>query len=349
MLNADWFNSLQAIVKNVYNHLQDDLSKEIFKNRLMYSLTDDYEHIRKIVRKTDEVKEIRSILERFNGNKKLILDGAGSMGELVYNLFPGVKWLCFSDKKVSKKEFCGLPVIKREHAVKSYPDAVFVITSYTYEKEIYRELIALGVKAENILNIGRKRKEQETRQYFKEPFIEYSEDEVIVDGGCYNGQTISNFYDNNKGIAKRIYAFEPDLINYNNCKVYINEKGYDNVQLFNKGLWNESTRLKFNAEHGEGSSVTDSGAEIIYVTSIDEAIKEDVTFIKLDVEGSELNALIGAKNTIMKNKPKMAICIYHIKSDILEIARYILSLREDYKLYIRHYSFDSLETVLYSI
>ncbi|MDR1086700.1 MAG: FkbM family methyltransferase [Endomicrobium sp.] len=69
----------------------------------------------------------------------------------------------------------------------------------------------------------------------------------------------------------------------------------------------------------------------------------------MDIEGAELDALVGAKDTIRKYKPRLAICIYHKPSDIIDIPLYILSLVPEYKLYIRHYSTYKWETVLYCV
>ena len=77
--------------------------------------------------------------------------------------------------------------------------------------------------------------------------------------------------------------------------------------------------------------------------------KEEVTFIKMDIEGAELKALKGAKNIILRDKPKLAISIYHKPEDIVEIPLFIKELVPEYKLYIRHYSNDSIETVLYAV
>lgn len=74
-----------------------------------------------------------------------------------------------------------------------------------------------------------------------------------------------------------------------------------------------------------------------------------VTFIKMDIEGSELKALMGAKETIRKYKPKLAICLYHKKEDILEIPLYVKELLPEYKLYIRHHCNKHGETVLYAM
>ena len=69
----------------------------------------------------------------------------------------------------------------------------------------------------------------------------------------------------------------------------------------------------------------------------------------MDIEGAELEALKGARNTILKDKPDLAICVYHKNEDIIEIPRYILELDPEYELYLRHYDLAEYETVLYAV
>ncbi len=69
----------------------------------------------------------------------------------------------------------------------------------------------------------------------------------------------------------------------------------------------------------------------------------------MDVEGSEMNALIGASKTIRRDHPRLAICIYHKEIDFIKLSSYILQLYPEYKLYIRHYTSYIWETVLYAI
>lgn len=75
----------------------------------------------------------------------------------------------------------------------------------------------------------------------------------------------------------------------------------------------------------------------------------DATFIKMDIEGAEQNALAGAEKTIRRNRPKLAICIYHSDEDMLDIPERVLALNMGYKLYVRHHFGTICETVLYAV
>lgn len=127
------------------------------------------------------------------------------------------------------------------------------------------------------------------------------------------------------------------------------------TELIPKGLWSSETELVFNevANFGSSSFITHKGSgkeQVIPTTSVDIVLHgEPVTFIKMDIEGAELEALKGAQNTIRRYHPILAISIYHKPEDIVELPRYIKSLVPEYKLYLRNYHLDTTETVLYAI
>ena len=98
------------------------------------------------------------------------------------------------------------------------------------------------------------------------------------------------------------------------------------------------------------SLISDKGDFTVDVETIDNVVdSKRVTFIKMDIEGSELSALRGAETTISKSKPKLAICVYHKPEDLISIPQYINSIVPEYKFFLRHHQFISWETVLYAI
>ena len=185
----------------------------------------------------------------------------------------------------------------------------------------------------------------EENEYFNKDFFEINPDAVFIDGGAYNGDTIKKFIQFQKNRFKKIYAFELDIENYSK----IDSAQFDNrVRLFNYGLWNEETEISFMSSE-TGSSIADIGNKIAKCVALDDIIKEKVTFIKMDIEGAELKALIGAENIIKEYKPQLAICIYHKPEDIYEIPFWLHDKVPEYKFYIRHHSKFLYDTVLYAV
>ena len=117
--------------------------------------------------------------------------------------------------------------------------------------------------------------------------------------------------------------------------------------MIKKGLFDKDGTISFMSQDGEGSLICEEGTEKIDICKIDTEAS-DATFIKMDIEGAELKALMGAKETIVKNKPKLAISIYHKPEDIIEIPKYLKTLVPEYKFYLRQYTMSYLECVLYA-
>ena len=178
--------------------------------------------------------------------------------------------------------------------------------------------------------------------------FEPAADEVIVDAGAYDCATALKFLEWGKGKVKHVYSFEFDPENAAKCEAAI--KPYaDKITLVKKGTWDKDEVIHIDATGGTGSSVRSIGSTAVHLTSIDNVVRDErVTFIKMDIEGAELKSLIGAHNTIIKNHPRLAICIYHKPEDLYEIPGYILSLVPEYKFVLRHYSSCNHETVLYA-
>lgn len=182
-------------------------------------------------------------------------------------------------------------------------------------------------------------------QYFEE-FMDISNCYNFVDCGAFDGQTSMDFIEKNSDYSNS-YVFEPSKSSYFKCIANLSE--YKNISLFNCGVYDKNIDLIFDSQKGSASKIDSSGVDKIKCVKIDDVIKQKVDFIKMDVEGAEFEALLGAKETIQLYKPKLAICVYHNQEHFWKIPELILSYNQDYKIYIRHYTRGLLETVMYFI
>ena len=190
-------------------------------------------------------------------------------------------------------------------------------------------------------------------QYFVKDIISIDDGEVFVDVGGYIGDTVQVFLDMAKKAGarfKKIVVFEPDEANCRLIRKYFGKR--KDVVLVEKGLSDREKTLFF-AGTGPFVKVVDDPEEstfnvpVIDLDSVPEG--QDATWIKMDIEGSEMDALKGAEKLIRRSHPKLTISIYHSDEDMLRIAEYIHELVPEYKLYVRCHKGDGTETVLYAI
>lgn len=162
--------------------------------------------------------------------------------------------------------------------------------------------------------------------------LNLNENEEIIDLGAYDGDTIREFTAATGGKYKHITALEPDKKSYK--KLLKNTDGMKNISTLNMGVWSKRDTLIFDAEAGRNSKLSAEGVSI-EVTDID-SLNIAPTFIKADIEGSEMKALEGAEKTIKKYLPKLYICAYHRNEDLFALPLKIKELSEKYKIYFRH-------------
>ena len=170
--------------------------------------------------------------------------------------------------------------------------------------------------------------------------------EVILDLGAYNGDTALEFSSVFPDYSK-IIAVEPDKKTFK--KLLINTEGLRDIYRHNLCVSDFSGRGFFLMNGGRNSLVGD-GEETDCVTVDDLAGNQNITLIKMDVEGEEAKAIKGAKETILKNKPRLIISAYHRTEDFLQLPKEVLGIREDYKIYMRHFpSIPAWDTVYYFV
>lgn len=201
--------------------------------------------------------------------------------------------------------------------------------------------------------------------YFNNDLIRISEGEVLIDGGAFTGDSAVEFIRKCRALNiayDHIYCFEPDASNYHRLKE--NLLPHSNVTCLNLGLWSRATTLSFlSSGHIQSFAarvIRDSGdTEVvdpqigdvqIRTASIDEVLSgRMVSFIKMDIEGAEIEALEGCSATIRAHRPKLVISAYHRRSDIYRIPILINDIMPGYKFYLRHLSDCYYDTVLFAI
>ncbi|MBE0472556.1 MAG: FkbM family methyltransferase [Methyloprofundus sp.] len=183
------------------------------------------------------------------------------------------------------------------------------------------------------------------RQYF-EPFLKLRpENEVFVDVGCFDGYTTEEFIKRCPD-CKAVHVFEPEPSNMERVKNKL--KKYMNIHYHPYGASYKAQTLRFSSG-GSSSTISEDGELEIKVERIDELVKDPFTFLKMDIEGAEVAALEGAERSIKLHHPRLAICVYHKADDLWTIPKLILSFRDDYELYLRHYTEGVTETVMFFI
>lgn len=343
---------------SIFSKLNDSESKYIFENRLEYNLNSDTELIYNLAIRFDDtdLKSLYSMIRNRDDyrNSIIVLFGAGEIGDycrIMIKAYGIGRDLFFCDNNSSKQGKCfrNVPVISVEEAVNRLPEAVYIIASDRFEEQMKEQLLNLGVSEKSIYSRICNEKIFGI-QYLDPEIISSTKDGAFVDGGCFNLRDTLNYLNYRKKCTS-VYAFEPDTKNYEVCKANMSKVDSKvNIHLLPMGLWKNSEQLRFT-QNGGSSALTESGTVTVEVAAIDDIVpeNEDVAMIKMDIEGAELMALEGAKETIKRCKPDLAICIYHKKEDIVDIPKYVLELVPEYSLYIRHYSAYEWETVLYAV
>ncbi len=328
-------------IKKIYQALGDDESRDIYKHRLMFSLF-------------SERKEISDIVYEHSPARGLLISHKGKM--CYYGAGAGASWIVryngrapFVIDKYKTGMIEGVPIISLDDFLKlnDYRDYLVVVTvgKEKIRDEIQKELESYGLHVVNAYY---------DLQYFDLQYFDLLKDqkaekkEYFVDAGALDGGTTKIFLE--RYPDGHAYVFEPNLKQFEVTKEALAD--YKETEVFPYGLFDENRQISFEeCDTDAGSAkVSDKGTETVEVRKLDDVLGDKpVTFIKMDIEGSELAALKGAEHIIRTQKPKLAICVYHKPEDMWEIPSLILDYNSEYKLFIRHYSISYTETVLYAV
>jgi FkbM family methyltransferase len=331
--NANCVNT--ADLREIYGRLGDDVSKNIFKRRLLYSMLGDRNEITRML-----CDLIPAYPKLHDPGLKVCLYGAGGGATHLFKEITGdIPFVIDNYKKGTRN---GCPIIAFEEFLR-LPDCKDYLIIVTTGKAGVKDEMTADLKKHGLNYI---------LAYFDLPYFDLPyfdlRDEYFVDAGALNGETTKAFF----SICPNghSYLFEPNPEQYEIAKK--NLKDCENAEFYPYGLWSENAALRFSTSDDDRGSakISKNGNIEIRVRRLDDMLKgKRVTFIKMDIEGAEMEALKGAERIIREQKPKLAICVYHKPEDIWQIPRRILDFCPEYTFYLRHYSIFTTETVLYGL
>ena len=189
--------------------------------------------------------------------------------------------------------------------------------------------------------------------YFPDDLFVRDPNETFVDCGAYDGDSLRGFLGRYGQNFRRIIAIEPDPMNCRRLRDYVNALDapyHDKVKVLELAAGARREVVQFMADGEVWSGVNEAGAIGVTCAPLDEAlVNETPTFIKMDIEGAEPEAMAGAARVLREQAPVLAICLYHRAEHLWELPLLIKSLNPDYHLFLRRYSDATWEQVCYAV
>ncbi len=182
--------------------------------------------------------------------------------------------------------------------------------------------------------------------------LDLQADEVYLDLGAYDGDTVRDFLRLTAGRYREIWALEPDAKNFR--KLLANCGDLTDCHALPLAVWSRGGSLPFAGRAGRNSALQAGAAGAAQAVSLDELWRDEMTapptLIKFDVEGAEEQALLGASGLLAAHKPKLALAAYHRTEDIYRLPLLLKRLNPAYRLYLRHHPYiPGWETNIYAL
>ena len=337
-----------AVTAQIYDRMADETSRDIFSNRLLYSLTGNQICLRNVLLHTAGGRRLNALLHE--AGRELYIYGAGIRGKRLADLFPDAAWSGFIDRKKQADSYHNLKILSLEAFLEQYTQgARVVISNMDGMDEIVEDLQREGVLREDILVLNDFDRENVKDIYFPTEGVAFPvwKDRSFVDIGCYDGKDSLKYLEWSGYREAEVYAFEPDSRNHQVCQERL--EAYPNIRLYHMGLSDREEEVGVTGE-GEMAYIDADSDRKVQTRPLDSVLRDKaVGFIKMDVEGYEEHVLLGAEKIIRNQHPVMAVSVYHKKADIWRLPGLLLEYNKDYCFYMRHYSAANGDTVLYAV
>jgi len=188
--------------------------------------------------------------------------------------------------------------------------------------------------------------------YFPNDLCRLSRDEVFIDCGAYDGDTIRLFLEQSQSMFQRLIAFEPDAANFEileNSIAGLQKDVRQRIELRHAATSNENGRVRITEGNGAASSIGSGECEVDAVALDSELSGLHTTYLKMDIEGAEAASLNGAAQLIRQQTPVLAISAYHRQNDIWNIPLLIQSINPNYSFFLRPHLLEGFDLVCYAI
>lgn len=186
-------------------------------------------------------------------------------------------------------------------------------------------------------------------QYLEMDLVPFGRDEIIVDCGAFLGDGLRAFKERLHS-WKMFYCFEPDADNFRVLQKTC--KSYENTAAHHAAVGDRDGTACFSVGANAGGEMQQGAGgvgQMIEVCRLDSLTLPEVTYITADIEGAEMAMLRGARQTIERCCPKLAVCVYHKAADLWEIPLWLKAVQPQYEIYLRHYGETAVDTVAYAL
>jgi FkbM family methyltransferase len=191
------------------------------------------------------------------------------------------------------------------------------------------------------------------QEYFPEDLFRFNGDDLIVDVGAFDGDTIRRFLKLRGNEFRGIVALEPDPENFGKLRKYVVELPVDvavKIEAHALAAASHAGKLRFAGGEGVASAVSNTGSiEVSCVRLDDLLVARHATYIKMDVEGAEPDAIEGCKRILKEERPILAVCVYHAQDHLWNIPIALSRITQDYHFFLRPHMPECWDTVCYAV
>ncbi|MEB3330647.1 MAG: FkbM family methyltransferase [Candidatus Sericytochromatia bacterium] len=189
--------------------------------------------------------------------------------------------------------------------------------------------------------------------YFNTKYVNVVPDEVVYDIGAFDGDTAAAFVNGIRGRAfSHVYCFEPMTSNYEALVARLRGDGdrFAQVSAHRLALGDERRSISVESSGGPAARVG-AGQDSVEMTTVDDFASHHKapSFLKLDIEGFEQRCLSGARATIERLQPVIAVCVYHLQAHLWDIPLQIQGVRGGYRFHLLPHVVDGWDLVLYAV